>query len=181
MRFYGERSLMWARESDLEEGALTSRHIADLQAWGRTRQKCGSLQFAPPCALWDPNNRTGQLLRCIFSPSTALEAVPASQSILPWSPVEHWMQRRPQMIEAIHYELECALDDPAAEVARLLDMQKLTYSPLSSICAQCLEEGGPELKPTAGCSLWWVSDTAFGPKWALMLPLGVTNLLFSQR
>ena len=50
--------------------------------------------------------------------------------------------RRPQMIEAIHYELECALDDPAAEVSRLLDMQKLIYSPLSSICAQCLEEGG---------------------------------------
>ena len=46
------------------------------------------------------------------------------------------------MIEAIHFELECALDDPAAEVSRLLDMQKLTYSPLSSICAQCLEEGG---------------------------------------
>ena len=46
------------------------------------------------------------------------------------------------MIEAIHYELECALDDPAAEVSRLLDMQKLIYSPLSSICAQCLEEGG---------------------------------------
>ena len=45
------------------------------------------------------------------------------------------------MIEAIHYELECALDDPAAEVSRLLDMQKLIYSPLSSICAQCLEEG----------------------------------------
>ena len=45
------------------------------------------------------------------------------------------------MIEAIHYELECTLEDPATEVARLLDMQKLTYSPLSSICAQCLEEG----------------------------------------
>lgn len=51
------------------------------------------------------------------------------------------------MIEAIHYELECALDDPAAEVERLLDMQKLTYSPLSSICAQCLEEGGADLIP----------------------------------
>ena len=54
---------------------------------------------------------------------------------------DHCVLCRPQMIEAIHYELECALDDPAAEVARLLDMQKLTYSPLSSSCAQCLEEG----------------------------------------
>lgn len=41
VRFYGERSLMWARESDLEQGSLTERHIADLQTWGRTRQKCG--------------------------------------------------------------------------------------------------------------------------------------------
>ena len=59
----------------------------------------------------------------------------------PCSSSRHCMQRRPQMVEAIHYELECALDDPAAEVSRLLDMQKLIYSPLSSICAQCLEEG----------------------------------------
>ena len=41
VRFYGERSLMWAREADLEEGSLTPRHITDLQLWGRTRQKCG--------------------------------------------------------------------------------------------------------------------------------------------
>lgn len=39
VRFYGERSLMWAKESDLEQGSLTERHIADLQTWGRTRQK----------------------------------------------------------------------------------------------------------------------------------------------
>ncbi len=39
MRFYGERSIMWAKESDLEQGCLTERHIADLQSWGRTRQK----------------------------------------------------------------------------------------------------------------------------------------------
>lgn len=51
------------------------------------------------------------------------------------------------MVEAIHYELECALDDPAAEVSRLLDMQKLIYSPLSSICAQCLEEGSLATTP----------------------------------
>ena len=62
------------------------------------------------------------------------------------------------MIEAIHYELECALGDPAAEVERLLDMQKLTYSPLSSICAQCLEEGRADLNsfPCAGCLSWSV-------------------------
>ena len=41
VRFYGERSLMWAREAELEEGALTPRHITDLQLWGRTRQKYG--------------------------------------------------------------------------------------------------------------------------------------------
>ena len=50
VRFYGERSLMWAREADLEQGALTPRHIADLQAWGRTRQKCGLPHSTAPCA-----------------------------------------------------------------------------------------------------------------------------------
>ena len=39
VRFYGERSIMWAKESELEQGCLTERHIADLQTWGRTRQK----------------------------------------------------------------------------------------------------------------------------------------------
>ena len=60
VRFYGERSLMWAKESDLEEGALTPRHIADLQAWGRTRQKCAPLQVAAPSALWPSKRRAGQ-------------------------------------------------------------------------------------------------------------------------
>ena len=50
VRFYGERSLMWAREADLEEGTLTPRHITDLQLWGRTRQKCGSPKPALLCA-----------------------------------------------------------------------------------------------------------------------------------
>ena len=62
------------------------------------------------------------------------------------------MHRRPQMVEAIHYELECALDDPAAEVSRLLDMQKLIYSPLSSICAQCLEEGDSRSRTCLQCN-----------------------------
>jgi len=39
VRFYGERSLMWAKESELEKGCLTEKHIADLQTWGRNRQK----------------------------------------------------------------------------------------------------------------------------------------------
>ena len=83
------------------------------------------------------------------------------------------------MIEAIHYELECALDDPAAEVERLLDMQKLTYSPLSSICAQCLEEGGAYLNPipTQAVYCGGYSDAARAPKGAVMLTLGITTLL----
>ena len=69
------------------------------------------------------------------------------------------------MIEAIHYELECALDDPAAEVTRLLDMQKLTYSPLSSICAQCLEEGGQGIsKPVVCVLVAGTANTAPAPK-----------------
>ena len=39
MRFYGERSIMWAKESELEQGCLTERHTANLQTWARTRQK----------------------------------------------------------------------------------------------------------------------------------------------
>ena len=39
VRFYGERSLMWAKESELEKGCLTEKHIADLQTWSRNRQK----------------------------------------------------------------------------------------------------------------------------------------------
>ena len=52
MRFYGERSIMWARESELERGCLTERHTADLQTWGRTRQKSApSLCMLPSHAL----------------------------------------------------------------------------------------------------------------------------------
>ena len=42
MRFYGERTLMWLREEDLEPGPFGEQHKAELHAWGRANRKCAA-------------------------------------------------------------------------------------------------------------------------------------------
>ena len=39
MRFYGERSMMWVREEDLQEGSLDDGHVAEMQDWERLHRK----------------------------------------------------------------------------------------------------------------------------------------------
>lgn len=39
VRFYGERSMMWVREEDLQEGSLDDGHVAEMQNWERLHRK----------------------------------------------------------------------------------------------------------------------------------------------
>ena len=48
MRFYGERTLMWLREEDLEQGPFGEEHKTQLHAWGRANRKCESLHEQIP-------------------------------------------------------------------------------------------------------------------------------------
>ncbi|CAL8470267.1 g9809 [Coccomyxa elongata] len=39
VRFYGERSMMWVREEDVQEGSLDDSHVEEMQIWGRLHKK----------------------------------------------------------------------------------------------------------------------------------------------
>ncbi|KAK9915696.1 hypothetical protein WJX75_002780 [Coccomyxa subellipsoidea] len=44
VRFYGERSMMWVREEDLQEGSLDDGHVAEMQNWERLHRRPGLVQ-----------------------------------------------------------------------------------------------------------------------------------------
>ena len=64
LRFYGERTLLWARKDGIERGALTERHISQLWAWGRAHRKCRLPPLHKHCALLALQPVTGCVHRC---------------------------------------------------------------------------------------------------------------------
>lgn len=65
MRFYGERSMMWVREEDVQEGSLDDSHVEEMQIWGRLHKKC----------VWLPSP--------FRSASCSLSAIHLPQNLLP--------------------------------------------------------------------------------------------------